>query len=91
MAAKFFTGLPLDGPDPECVRGLGETSLAQLGDTVPPKPSLDHSRLTGSRDRSAEGAAGEQTAVTVAFTPRRPDRACEENPLANFEPSPSSC
>jgi radical SAM protein with 4Fe4S-binding SPASM domain len=21
MAAKFFTGLPLDGPDPECVRG----------------------------------------------------------------------
>jgi hypothetical protein len=19
MAAKFFTGLPLDGPDPECV------------------------------------------------------------------------
>ena len=22
MAAKFFTGLPLDGPDPECVRGL---------------------------------------------------------------------
>jgi mycofactocin radical SAM maturase len=91
MAAKFFTGLPLDGPDPECVRGLGEASLAQLGDTVPPKPSLDHSRLTGSRDRSAEGAAGEQTAVTVAFTPRRPDRACEENPLANFEPSPSSC
>ncbi len=23
MAAKFFTGLPLDGPDPECVRGFG--------------------------------------------------------------------
>ena len=23
MAAKFFTGLPLDGPDPECVRGSG--------------------------------------------------------------------
>ena len=21
MAAKFFTGLPLDGPDPECVKG----------------------------------------------------------------------
>ena len=21
MAAKFFTGLPLDGPDPECVQG----------------------------------------------------------------------
>ena len=24
MAAKFFTGLPLDGPDPECVNGHGE-------------------------------------------------------------------
>ena len=23
MAAKFFTGLPLDGPDPECVQGDG--------------------------------------------------------------------
>ena len=21
MAAKFFTGLPMDGPDPECVCG----------------------------------------------------------------------
>ena len=28
MAAKFFTGLPLDGPDPECVRGHGEAALA---------------------------------------------------------------
>ena len=24
MAAKFFVGLPLDGPDPECVNGHGE-------------------------------------------------------------------
>ncbi len=31
MAAKFFTGLPLDGPDPECVHGHGETALATLG------------------------------------------------------------
>ena len=28
MAAKFFTGLPLDGPDPECVKGYGELQLA---------------------------------------------------------------
>src|SRR5690606_19206836 len=28
MAAKFFTGLPLDGPDPECVMGHGEAALA---------------------------------------------------------------
>jgi mycofactocin biosynthetic radical S-adenosylmethionine protein MftC len=27
MASKFFTGLPLDGPDPECVLGHGETAL----------------------------------------------------------------
>ena len=27
MAAKFFTGLPLDGPDPECVFGHGERAL----------------------------------------------------------------
>ena len=30
MAAKFFTGLPLDGPDPECVGGDGEVALAEL-------------------------------------------------------------
>ena len=43
MAAKFFTGLPLDGPDPECVQGYGEHALAAAGRT-PPKPSQDHSR-----------------------------------------------
>ena len=43
MAAKFFTGLPLDGPDPECVQGYGEPALAQR-DVVPPKSSVDHSR-----------------------------------------------
>ena len=31
MATKFFTGLPLDGPDPECVKGHGEDALASLG------------------------------------------------------------
>jgi mycofactocin radical SAM maturase len=31
MAAKFFTGLPLDGPDPECVHGHGEIALAGVG------------------------------------------------------------
>ena len=47
MAAKFFTGMPLDGPDPECVTGHGETALASLA-AVPvaltPRPSQDHSR-----------------------------------------------
>lgn len=27
MAAKFFTGLPLGDPDPECVRGFGTKAL----------------------------------------------------------------
>jgi mycofactocin biosynthetic radical S-adenosylmethionine protein MftC len=43
MAAKFFTGLPLDGPDPECVRGNGELALAGVGAGAAPKPSQDHS------------------------------------------------
>ncbi|MEY4339083.1 MAG: hypothetical protein RLZ14_933 [Actinomycetota bacterium] len=47
MAAKFFTGLPLDGPDPECVGGDGEVALGQLA-AVPvllkPRPSQDHSK-----------------------------------------------
>jgi len=42
MAAKFFTGLPLDGPDPECVTGHGADALAAAG--VAPRPDQDHSR-----------------------------------------------
>ena len=40
MAAKFFTGLPLDGPDPECVLGHGE-ALLELRGAHPevPRPS----------------------------------------------------
>ncbi len=44
MAAKFFTGLPLDGPDPECVNGHGEPLLAGVGAGVAPRPAADHSR-----------------------------------------------
>ena len=36
MAAKFFTGLPLDGPDPECVLGHGGRSLARAERRRPP-------------------------------------------------------
>jgi hypothetical protein len=43
MAAKFFTGLPLDGPDPECVHGHGEAALAAL-DTRP-QSALGHSKV----------------------------------------------
>ena len=44
MAAKFFTGLPLDGPDPECVKGNGELQLAGVEPGSAPRPSPDHSR-----------------------------------------------
>jgi mycofactocin radical SAM maturase len=48
MAAKFFTGLPLDGPDPECVGGDGERALAAARDSgaaeLRPRPSGDHSK-----------------------------------------------
>jgi mycofactocin radical SAM maturase len=43
MAAKFFTGLPLDGPDPECVKGHGEAALAAVPVQIKPKPAMDHS------------------------------------------------
>jgi len=44
MAAKFFTGLPLDGPDPECVLGHGEALLQSTTISLIPKPAMDHSR-----------------------------------------------
>ena len=40
MAAKFFTGLPLDGPDPECVKGYGEPALAAVGRPTRPAPAV---------------------------------------------------
>ncbi|MGD0883152.1 MAG: mycofactocin radical SAM maturase [Acidimicrobiales bacterium] len=68
MAAKFFTGLPLDGPDPECVLGHGEHALDVRGDGGIPRPSPDHS----SPPRR----------IAVTLTPaRRPDRPCDESPL----------
>ena len=43
MAAKFFTGLPLDGPDPECVHGHGEAALAARAGR--PQAALGHSKV----------------------------------------------
>jgi mycofactocin radical SAM maturase len=45
MATKFFTGLPLDGPDPECVKGHGAELLAAVGADAHPSVTSDHSRL----------------------------------------------
>lgn len=44
MAAKFFTGIPLDGPDPECVGGDGEKLLGAVPVALLPRPSMDHSK-----------------------------------------------
>jgi radical SAM protein with 4Fe4S-binding SPASM domain len=65
MAAKFFTGLPLDGPDPECVQGYGAPALAAERDT--PRPRVDHSRtvmLTLSRPPA-----------------KAPSKPCNESPV----------
>ena len=78
MAAKFFTGLPLDGPDPECVKGHGEHALAAVAGAAVPKPFGDHSH----RSRPVPVSIGPRPAG------RSPDRACEENPLAGFRPGP---
>jgi mycofactocin radical SAM maturase len=43
MAAKFFTGLPLDAPDPECVKGHGELALAGVSAGVAVSRGPDHS------------------------------------------------
>jgi mycofactocin biosynthetic radical S-adenosylmethionine protein MftC len=44
MAAKFFTGLPLDGPDPECVSGDADAMLGAVRVELLPRTSPDHSR-----------------------------------------------
>jgi mycofactocin radical SAM maturase len=55
MAAKFFTGLPLDGPDPECVLGHGASLLEHLGEREIPRSPVDHSRIRPSRtDRACD-------------------------------------
>jgi len=79
MAAKFFTGLPLDGPDPECVKGYGEAPLA--GSRTVPTASQDHSRRTTTRNDP----------VLVQLTSRpnpasAPVSACAQSPLAGFNP-----
>jgi hypothetical protein len=45
MASKFFVGLELTDPDPECVLGNAEPLLAAVGAGAPvPRPMADHSR-----------------------------------------------
>jgi [mycofactocin precursor peptide]-tyrosine decarboxylase / 3-amino-5-[(4-hydroxyphenyl)methyl]-4,4-dimethylpyrrolidin-2-one synthase len=69
MAAKFFTGTPLDGPDPECVKGN-----AGAPGEVRPTTSQDHSHTGTVRNAP----------VPLTLTRRPPDKACDENPLAGL-------
>jgi hypothetical protein len=72
MAAKFFTGLPLDGPDPECVRGHGDAALAAREVAlVPPRSSTDHSHTAALRGRP-----------TLLGMPAVPAKPCDASPLA---------
>jgi mycofactocin biosynthetic radical S-adenosylmethionine protein MftC len=91
MAAKFFTGLPLDGPDPECARGYGAQALAAVDPGAAPRPALDHSHHGLGEHR------GQRRPVPVTIGPRPagpsaalpaapPARGCDENPLAGFLP-----
>jgi mycofactocin radical SAM maturase len=84
MAAKFFTGLPLDGPDPECVRGFGADALGSADREGAPRSPVDHSKPGGRKPTGP---------VPVSIGPRPdsfsgvltpPDRACDANPLAGF-------
>jgi mycofactocin radical SAM maturase len=69
MAAKFFTGLPLDGPDPECVQGYGEAALA--GERQLPSMAHDHSKAKPTNRQP----------VMLKLLTRPPVKACAESPL----------
>ena len=72
MAAKFFTGLPLDGPDPECVQGYGEPALAaRSADAAIPQ--------LGRRPLPRRDGRNAPVPLTLGV---RPDKACETEPAA---------
>ena len=72
MAAKFFTGLPLDGPDPECVQGHGAPALAaRARNAAAPCRPL------------ARAAVRQPVPLTLSVQPpaHAPARLCNESPL----------
>ena len=82
MAAKFFTGLPLDGPDPECVEGYGEEALA--APRTIPRASQDHSRAVPARNQPVMLRLVTRRPAAPPAAP--PVNACAESPLAGFVP-----
>jgi mycofactocin radical SAM maturase len=80
MAAKFFTGLPLDGPDPECVYGHGEHALAAADTAAAPRPVGDHSH------RVRRGPVPLTLGTRPSERGQPPVSACDVDPLAGFAP-----
>ncbi len=70
MAAKFFTGLPLDGPDPECVSGHGVDALAAVTRATVPRPTSNHSKPPAPRSSPVIGSS-ESTMVALGPTRHR--------------------
>ena len=92
MAAKFFTGLPLDGPDPECVQGYGQAALQARGPAAAPRPAADHSHRGPVRSRAGPvpvTISPRPSPATPASPVAPPARACDTNPLAGFGPEAS--
>jgi len=87
MAAKFFTGLPLDGPDPECVQGYGESALvARDLELVTPRSSVDHSHKGPVRGQpTLLGMPSIPKSAPAVSSPTPPARMCDESPLAGLE------
>lgn len=95
MAAKFFTGLPLDGPDPECVQGFGEMALSAIapGERVLPAASQDHSRAAPTRSQPVMLQFLNAPPDATPAAPGAPGApgtpavsACAQSPLAGFSP-----
>jgi hypothetical protein len=87
--AKFFTRLPLDGPDPECVPGHGAEALKGADPAAAPRPAPDHSHRSPARARAAVGRqpGGRRWPAPVPVTIGRrpasssaapPTRGCDE-------------
>ena len=74
MAAKFFTGLALDGPDPECVMGQGVSALDSLDRRSTPRGGCDHSRV----------GAVKKDWVQIGIPVRRRDEFSNENALPSL-------
>ncbi|MEJ1230971.1 MAG: mycofactocin radical SAM maturase [Galbitalea sp.] len=89
MAAKFFTGLPLDGPDPECVQGYGAELLKNRkqkdgGPVLPTSGIVDHSHKTTREGRSGLGPVR----LTLSLRPGLEQGTTIPQSIADCEPSP---